>query len=143
MTYYKGSQDKNLVRGDSRVFNLFVKSPASSAQEVDTPIDLTGSIITFTMKSENIDYQLRPNDPVVIRKTSDDTAEVEISDQGDPELIGRATIYLQPDDTKFLPIGIYRYDIQIKTAAGRVYTVSSGRIYLTMDTTAAEDITNP
>lgn len=141
--YYKDSQHKNLVRGDSRTFNLLVKIPASTPQQVDAPVNLTGAVITFTMKTENIDYQLKPNDPVVIRKTSDDTAEIEVADQNDPELVGKASIYLSPEDTKYLPTGIYRYDIQVKTEAGKVYTVSSGRIYLIMDTTAAEDLTTP
>ncbi len=145
MTYYPGSADKNLVRGDDRDYDLFVIEPAKTPEQERSPvpIDLTGALITYTLKRLRDSGRSVHADPVVVRKTSLDTLEVEISDQTMPATKGRAVVHLTSADTRFLEPGVYGYDVQVKTAANKVYTVARGRLYLAGDITAAEDSTVP
>jgi hypothetical protein len=145
MTYFPESEEKKLVRGDDRTFNLFVRLPATTpAEEASpTPVDLTGCRLTFTLKRLRADGKSVHADAVVLVKTNDDTAEIEVSDQEVAETRGRASIYLTREDTQFLAPGPYAYDVQLRTAANKNYTVLRGRVYLDGDVTAAEDGTVP
>ena len=143
MTYYPASSDKNLVRGDDRDYDLYVVAPAASPAAQAQAIDLTGAELIYTLKLLRPDGKSVHADPVVVRKTSGDTAEIEILDQTQAATKGRATIHLMGADTKFLVPGVYGYDVQVRTAANKVYTVARGRLYLAGDVTAAEDGTSP
>lgn len=145
MTYYPASSDKNLVRGDDRDIDLFIKEPAMTPEQERSPVavDLTGSFITYTLKRLRDNGRSVHADPVVVRKTTEDTLEIEISDQTVPATRGRAVIHLMGSDTRFLEPGVYGYDVQLRTAANKVYTVARGRLYLAGDITAAEDGTVP
>lgn len=145
MTYYPASSDKKLVRGDDRDYELFIRQPARTPAEEQspTPIDLTGSLVTYTVKRLRDDGRSVHAAPVVIRKTSDDTAEIELADQTQDATRGRAVIHVTGADTRFMEPGVYGYDVQVRTAANKVYTVARGRLYLAGDITAAEDGTVP
>ncbi len=137
--------DKNLVRGDDRELDLFVTEPAATlAEELNpTPVSLDGARVTFTVKRLRANGRSVHADVVVLRKTSDDTLEIELSDQNLPETVGRAVIHLTAADTKFLEPGVYGYDVQVLTALNKTHTVARGRLYLLGDITAAEDGTVP
>lgn len=137
------ASDKNLVRGDDRDYDIFVQRPASSPADLAQAIDLTGSLLTYTLKRLRPDGGAVYADAVVVVKTSDDTEQIEISDQTQDATKGRAVVHLLAADTRFLVPGVYGYDVQLKTAANKVYTVARGRLYLTGDITAAEDGTVP
>lgn len=145
MTYYPASADKKLVRGDDRDYDLFVRQPARTPAEEAAPVavDLTGCLVTYTLKRLRDDGRSVHAAPWVVRKTSDDTAEVEIADQTQEATRGHATVHLMGADTRFLEPGVYGYDVQVRTAANKVYTVARGRVYLSGDITAAEDGTVP
>lgn len=142
MTYFPASTDKNLTRGDDRVYELKVQTPAPSPSVPAVPIDLTGARVTFTVKMTRADGKSVHPDTVVIKKTSDDTSEVEILSQVDGD-VGRANIFVRAADTQFVQPGVFAYDVQIRTATSKTYTVARGRLYLVGDITAAEDGTSP
>lgn len=133
--------DKDLVRGDDLDIELVVTEPADTPQEeqAPTPVDLTGSLLQFTVKKTRADGASVHADPVVIYKSSDDISEIEVVDAAG----GKAVIHLLAADTKFLAPGIYVYDIRVRTAANKNYTLARGRLYLLGDVTAAEDTTVP
>ena len=139
------STTKAMTRGDSKDFRITLTTPPPpECKNLPPPrLDLTGGILVFTMKAWRVDGRPVSADAVVIRKTSDDTSEIEILSQVDAATKGQAVIHLLPQDTKFLAPGVYRYDVQLTTAAGKVYTVVSDQLYLRDDVSSAEDLTNP
>jgi hypothetical protein len=142
MTYFPASTDKNLTRGDDRVYELKVQTPSPNPTTPAVPIDLTGARVTFTVKLTRVDGKPVHQDSVVIKKTSDDTSEVEILPQVNGD-VGRANIFIRAADTQFVQPGVFAYDIQVRTSASKTYTVARGRLYLVGDITAAEDGTAP
>ena len=134
---YSENADKDLVRGDDRDIPLVFQEPAPNPQTPGPPIPLTGASITFTAKRERVDGSSVHADAPAIRKTSDDSLEISITDADN----GKAMLHILGDDTKFLSPGVYVYDVQLRTAAGKTYTTGRGRIYLSGDVSSAEDLT--
>ena len=50
--------------------------------------------------------------------------------QIEKRLAGETRIMLSPADTAHLSVGEYVYDVELRTAAGEVYTVAAGRLWL-------------
>jgi hypothetical protein len=134
--------EKNLVRGDSVSYRVTVKPPATGDNPTPTAIDLTGAAVRFTMKFAPEENKLQPPTPPLVVKTSDDASEVEILPQTGTTL-GQFLIKLQSQDTKWLPAGVYVYDVKVFPAAGGQYTVTIGKIFLKAASGAAEDLTPP
>ena len=143
MVYDPNCVDKELVRGDSRRYRVTVSEPKTGTNTDPSRIPLTGASIRWTMKPWDQENKFRPVVGPSVIKTSDNLLEVEILDQNDPETEGQFVVKLVPLDTKYLDPGIYVYDAQVTTAAGDVYTVARGRIFLKADSSAAEDLTPP
>lgn len=104
-------QPKNgliLVRGASKTLKLTVTAPD------DTPFDLTGGKVIFTVKSRVDDE--RP----ILQKTSAVGAEAAIiSAKG-----GTAEVYIVPVDTKALQVKQYVFDVWVTfTSPTRQYQV--------------------
>lgn len=49
------------------------------------------------------------------------------------KVVGSNAIHIKPDDTSELSFGKYRYDIQITTAAGDVYTIVEPAVFEIME----------
>ncbi len=143
MTYVKDSVDKKLTRGDDRIFELWIKYPQETPNDPLLYRDLTGSLISFTVKRERSNGKEVFKDPVVIRKTSDDTEQIEVLNQTVRANWGRANVLVRADDTKYLDPGIYLYDVQVRLPTNMICTVARGRILLQGDVTSAEDLTRP
>ena len=78
--------------------------------------DITGSKIWFTIKSAYTD----PDSSALLQVTSDTSAISFVN-----PTMGTAVISLTPASTQSLPTGVaLRYDVQIKTAANKVYTIT-------------------
>lgn len=142
MTVLPISKDKILVRGDTRSYLFTLKERQTNPDKEPDRLDLTGSLVTFTMKLTDprgaVGFQNQKPDVV---KTSDDTLEIILLDQGELLTKGQARIFLVHADTRFLPPGVYAYDVQVVTAQGSVITAASGRILLRSRPTEAEDLT--
>jgi hypothetical protein len=136
MTYESACVDKDLDRGDDVTYRLTVMEPKTGSKPNPPKIDLAGSFIIFEMKKQPKTYRLKPTDPVVVRKTSDNLNEIEILDE-----IGQCLIKLVSSDTEFLQPGTYAYSVRVTTGAGRTRTVTKGRIFLKGAATAAENFT--
>lgn len=141
MTFKTTSKDKILVRGDSLTLRYRVREKQQSPDDEIQYLDLTGNLATFTMKLIPVQGHDYRDVPPAVVKTSDDSLEIERSDQVDPETKGESRVFLRHEDTRFLPPGVYGYDIQEQTAQGSVYTVAEGRILLRSRPTEAEDQT--
>ena len=90
----------SLTRGDTAA--LRVEITRESADGTQTPYEMAQTdTLVLTAKKGN----LRPGERLEI------TA------------VGTPTLSIRPEHTKNLPPGDYVYDIQLKTAAGDVYTV--------------------
>jgi hypothetical protein len=137
MTYSAECIDKRLPRGNSRDYAGFVTGSDGLG------VDLTDSVLIFEMKRRPEPRRLLPTDLVVVSKTSDDANEIEVLDQGAEATKGRYVLKLVPEDTEFLAPGTYAYSIDIRTATGRRYTVTSGRFFLEGPATAEENLTLP
>lgn len=142
MSYDPQCADKILPRGNSRAFRLTVREPKTGSNQTPAGINLDGALIVFEMKRQPELWPLQPTDDVVVRKTSDDAAEIEILTQSG-ETLGQVLIKLLPADTKFLDPGTYAYSVDVITALGNQYTVANGRIFLRGPATAAENTTPP
>jgi hypothetical protein len=143
MTYSPECIDKNLPRGNSRNYLGTVREPKTGAVPIPPAIDLTDKTIIFEMKKCPEPRRLCPTDEVVVRKTSDDANEIEILDQLVPATKGQYRLKLVPADTQFLAPGVYAYSIDVLTATGQRYTVTTGRFNLKGPATAAENLTPP
>lgn len=78
---------------------------------------LTVSIINDLTQSE---YQISDTDVLTLsikKSIRDETTAVQKS------VTGSDTFYIEPDDTKDLGFGKYKYDVQLTTSGGEVYTV--------------------
>ena len=101
-----------LVRGDSFIVDLgFDKGKSEYTPEA-------GDCLIFTMRKNFKDL---PNDEILIQKefALDETVEFE----------------LEPSDTKDLPYGSYKYDMEYDYADGRVDTPLSGSFKLAKEVT--------
>src|ERR1041385_7741856 len=102
-----------VVRGTSHSYGL------SFDDEDGDPKDLTDYVIYFRVKKILGD----DTDPVLIAKDSTDDTQIFILPQVDATL-GQATLYLMPDDTKDIPVGVYNYEVRSVAPDGFVESVS-------------------
>lgn len=104
--------DITLIRGDD----------SSIAFHIDG-VDLTGGTVFFTAK------------PLLDNETDDAAAvmEVSVSSFTDPTN-GNATIPLSSTVTNVSP-GDYFYDIQVKTAAGKIISIPARKLTVVQDVT--------
>lgn len=137
MTYSPECVDKRLPRGNDRDYNGLVTDAGGLG------VDLTDSTLVFDMKRRPEPRRLEPTDPVVVNKTSDDANEIEVLDQAVEATRGHYVLRLLAADTEFLAPGTYAYSIDVRTATGRRYTVTRGRIFLEGPATAEENLTLP
>ena len=99
----------------------------------DAPINLTGASLWFTVKEKTSD----PDASAIFQKKNTaagggDT-EIKVTDA----VNGSAEIYIVPDDTNEVNPGIYVWDVQVKLASGKTYTVLRGRVTFKEDITRA------
>lgn len=97
MEYIKllGPNHIELVRGDSEIFEVEIAING----EVYTPV--TGDEVRFAMRKD-----ISRNSPVLVKEVPIDTMQ----------------LTFEPEDTKNLAFGRYRYDMQITFADGSVKT---------------------
>ena len=88
----------SITRGDTPTIKVTVTKPDGSEYELKE-----GDVLTFTAKEST-----RVDDPVVIQKT-----------------MTRATgpVFRLGEEDTSIPYGTYRYDVELRTAAGDVHTV--------------------
>jgi len=115
-------------RGDSKTLELAVTDANGE------PVNITNAYVWFTVKKDVNDE----DDAAVITK-----ATANVDGGADAQLLitsgslGLADIYLVPADTEDLnpPDYDYHFDVQVKTAAGKVYTVARDSFRLLSDVT--------
>lgn len=90
----------SMVRGDSECFTVCMKDEAGSLLPMEA-----GDVLYFTVK-QNL-YKPAPDLQKAVKEF--------------PE--GKAVVVLRPEDTRPLPPGTYRYDIQLTKADGWVRTL--------------------
>ncbi len=116
-------QNLSLPRGDHRIYDLEVED------ENGNPVSLAGSTLWFTVKQRESqsdaesEFQLTSANPAQINPYS--PAE------------GKAYIYVENLHTQDLDVIPYVYDVQLKTAAGKPYTVVKGNFTIVGDVTRA------
>lgn len=119
-------------RGDSKTCDLTVTDSEGSA------FNLTDAAIWFTVKRDPRDTDAK----AIITK-----ATANVDGGADSQILitdgaaGEAEIYLLPADTEGLEIPSYdlHYGVQVKTAAGKVYTVARGSFRLVSDITRSRE----
>lgn len=94
-----------VIRGENKTLRLEVTKDDANGREV--PVDITGTIVYFTVKERAGDRS------VIIQKTSEAAAEATITNARG----GVAEIYLVPQDTAFLDTKDYIYDVWIRYTA--------------------------
>ena len=105
-----------MTRGDTSSYTLTFKNASGTAY------DITGWAVFFTLKT-SID---KPDSEAALQKI--------ITEHTTP-LSGISILTLEPADTVNLEARVYDYDIQVKTAAGAVYTLLKGKFTLEYDVT--------
>lgn len=98
------SNSLSVIQGSSKTLELTVTN-----SDDNTPVDLTGATIYFTMKDVITDPQ------AVLQKISTDTAQIEITTPRD----GKAQIKFLPADTKTKDPGTYTFDVWAVLASGK------------------------
>lgn len=96
----------------------------------DNDISITrGDNATLHVTMTTLDgepYQLTQEDTLVLtvkKKTKDVTALIHlVADEN-------GTFSIEPDDTNFLKFGSYKYDIQLTTSDGKIYTIIPPSIF--------------
>lgn len=117
-----------MVKGDTPSFNLTITDAITTLA-----IDLTGSTIWMTAKKEFAD-----TDAAAVFQKSTTGGGITITDA----VNGLAKVTLVNGDTNLLE-GFFRgrvnlkYDIQIKTAAGQIFTVARGMLEVFEEATEA------
>lgn len=90
--------------------------------------------LTVDIKDDNgNDYTMQKNDIltlVVKQSCTDPTPLIE------KELKGDNHFCIKPEDTKNLAFGKYRYDVQIETAEGEVYTIINNKVFVVLEEVA-------
>lgn len=76
--------------------------------------------VTITNDTDQNAYEMQEGDTLTltVKKTVNDE-----SPSFQKVLTGTNTFHIEPKDTAQLPFGKYRYDVQLLTASGDVYTV--------------------
>ncbi len=116
-------EDKEIHRGDNIDYDFTVTDNDKDL------VDLTGATLWFTVK-ENFD---ETDANAEFQLCSDTPSEIEILDQ--VSNLGKAEIHISSTDTDGLQVKTYYYDVQIKTSAGKVYTISEGEFIVKPDVT--------
>lgn len=72
-------------------------------------------------------YSLEPGDSILftVKKDTSDTAEILIQKSG-------TEIVLEPSDTKEIPYGVYKYDVEVTLANGDVNTIIPASDFIIM-----------
>lgn len=71
-------------------------------------------------------YEIQGDDTVTLTvRRSESSADVLVQ----KVLTGSGNFYIAPNDTKAMSYGKYKYDIQINTASGEVYTIIPPTIF--------------
>ena len=112
----------NIYRGDTTSLNLAVTVGTSS-----TAKDLTDTTLFFTVKEQ----KGHSDDLAAIKKQSPTANGINITDATN----GLATISLTADETNLLKTGPHWYDVQVKTSAGAISTVGTGKLIVAADIT--------
>ena len=116
-----------IVKGDTPSFNLVITDAIGGAA-----IDLTGALLWMTAKKKFED-----NDAAAIFQKTIGSG-ISITDAA----LGLAKVTLVANDTKALE-GFFRgrinlkYDIQLKTQAGQIFTVARGKLEVLEESTEA------
>ena len=105
----------SVTRRDDKVFTFYFYDEDGNA------VDLTGATLFTTVKQNKEDLDASA-------KISTTLAVVA------PATAGKATWTLVPADTQYLA-GIYFWDVQMKTAAGKIVTLINDYIEILADTT--------
>lgn len=93
----------SMTRGDSKAIAVFCEG---------RPF-VEGDTVVLTVKKEIYD-----KNSVLQKETTVFTDD------------GRAIFYIYPEDTKELPCGLYKYDVQLQTKSGIVITVVKPRRFI-------------
>ncbi len=133
--------DIEIIRGDTAHIPISVALPQEDFDVPPTPVNLTNAKLVFTMKLKRPDGAEVFADKPSVRKTSDDTAEIEVFPQSG-DSVGLMMIHIRSEDTQFLTPGIYEWDVRM-TLNGDKSTVAKGRVFLVGDVGSAEDLTTP
>lgn len=80
-------------------------------------------------------YEMQPGDAVRFRCTKKWGADTALIEKDCTSLV----LALEPSDTSGLAFGEYKYDIQLTTAAGEVYTFVLGAFHVTDETDPREE----
>ena len=108
---------KDFYRGDTLRYKLTFKDA-----DTQTPVDLTGASIWFTLKS-NI------SEP-------DNEAAIQVHTETHIDAVnGKTEIVVPASETNNLDISTYFYDFQLVDAQGNVSTVMSGKVKVLPDVT--------
>ena len=111
--------DLTMFRGDGAKFDIVVALDG-------LVVDITGAKLWMTARRS-------PGSPFTFTRTTLTTPGFTIT----AGALGKATVILDPADTSALasePVTLI-YDIQIKEASGRVWTVTSGNLTVNPDVT--------
>lgn len=98
---------KNIYAGDTIELGIIIKNTLGN------PINITGSTIVFTMKSD------------LNKLDADAEVQVIVTTHSNP-VQGETEIVVQPAATNNLFPGTYYYDIQFKDATGKIKTILYG-----------------
>lgn len=98
MLYIEADKTIRLTRGDTAYLTVALSNNQSSTSYTMDEND----ILTFSVKRKP--------------KTDVDCLVQKV-------IKGSNTFHIQPEDTKNLPFGKYKYDVQLTTVSGDVYTV--------------------
>lgn len=114
-------QNLSLPRGDHRIYDLDVDD------ENGNPLPLAGATLWFTVKRR----ESQSDAEAAFQLSSAVAAQINIYSPAE----GKAYIYVENTHTQDLDILPYIYDVQVKTAAGKPYTVVKGSYTIVGDVT--------
>lgn len=97
MLYVEADNTIRLTRGDTAYLEIPIVNDITEEEYVISPDDTLTFSVKRSVKDKNVCFS----------KT----------------IRGANTIHINPDDTRQLEFGKYKYDVQLTTAAGDVYTV--------------------
>lgn len=93
-----------------------------------TVIPSGDSIAKAWLTVKQNDTDLDASALVLLAITTASTAEGQITDSGAGDLSGAITFRLAPAHTRLIGTTLRKYDIQVKSTNGKVYTVETGNI---------------
>ena len=123
--FLETNQKRPLHAGD----DYDMQFTAENLTPAGTAIDLTGAKVWFTIKSDPLDDDASA---LLAVNTADDPTKITI----DTPLSGIFTMRFKAADTAGLE-GLFPYDIQIKLASGKLFTMARGQIEFLANLTRA------